>query len=101
VLTSVAPAFARAETALREEFQSLTVAKGELPPLTDWGVEDFSETVHSLGIHYLALVGQRAGWIATPEYPVRLTLPSGQLADGPGFVKPDVIWWDRESRQAD
>ena len=101
MLTSVAPACARAETALRDEFQSLTVAKEELPPLTDWGVEDFSETVHSLGIHYLALIGRRGGWIAVPEYPVRLTLPSGQLADGPIFVKPDVVWWNRESRQAE
>lgn len=101
MLTGVAPAFSGAETALRDEFRSLTVAREELPPLTDWGVEDFSETVHSLGIHYLALVGRRAGWIAVPEYPVRLSLPASQLVDGPVFVKPDVVWWNHESRKVD
>lgn len=89
------------ELLLKQEFRTLAVAREHLPMLTDWGVEDFSETVHSLGMNYLTLVGRVAGRIAVSEYPVRMTPGLGVFAEGPGFVRPDVVWWNRETRSVE
>ena len=89
------------ELLLKREFQTLAVAREHLPMLTDWGVEDFSETVHSLGMNYLTLVGRVAGRLAVSEYPVRMTPGLGVFAEGPGFVRPDVVWWNRETRSVE
>lgn len=87
------------EELLRQEFSTLAVARAHLPMLTNWGLEDFSETVHSLGMNYLAAIGKAAGRIAVSEYPVRLISVAGTAGEVPAFVRPDVVWWDRESRR--
>lgn len=63
--------------------------------LTDWGVEDFSHTIHSLGCNYLAAVGREAGFWAMSEYPVRV--PSSGVQHS---VRPDIVWWERSSADA-
>jgi hypothetical protein len=85
-------ALRRAERALRAELASLAVARADFPMLTAWGVENFSQTIHSLGCNYLAAVGRAAGFWAISEYPVRV--PSVGAA---GSVRPDVAWWDRDT----
>ena len=87
------------EESVRQEFRTTAAAREELPVLSDWGVEDFSETVHSLGINYLAVVGRRTGRVAATEYPVRLRASGGTGSMAPAWVIPDVVWWDRDSRQ--
>ena len=41
-----------------EEFSSLSFIAEAFPMLTDWGVEDFSLTIHSLGCNYLSALGR-------------------------------------------
>lgn len=84
-----------AEKALREEFGSLKLAHAEFPMLTDWGVVDFSHTIHSLGCNYLAQVGRNAGFWAMSEYPVRVVSSGPQVS-----VRPDVAWWEKPSGDA-
>lgn len=89
------------ESLLRQEFRSLAVARSQFPMLTDWGIEDFSETVHSLGMNYLTSVGRSGGRLAVSEYPVKLSSVHSRAAEAPGFVRPDVVWWNRESRRVE
>lgn len=55
---------------------------------TDWGVEDTSVAVHSLGLSYLVTLGQSLGYAACHEYPVA---PN---------VRADCVWWDKSTQQA-
>jgi hypothetical protein len=86
---------------LLEEFKTRSTAKAELPMLTDWGVEDFSERIHSLGINYLSLVGRRAGRLAASEYPFRLRNSAAPGGQGSAWVIPDVVWWDPRTREVE
>jgi hypothetical protein len=101
VISRSTPLIDETEVLLRQEFRTLAVARDHLPMLTDWGVEDFSETVHSLGMNYLTSIGRVSGRVAVSEYPVRLLPGAGPATEVPGFVRPDVVWWSRESRQVE
>ena len=85
----------QAEQALRAEFGSLDLAREAFPMLTDWGVADFSHTIHSLGCNYLTAIGREAGFWAVSEYPVRVPSAGAQHS-----VRPDVAWWERPSGDA-
>jgi hypothetical protein len=87
------------EKALQQEFRTLSAANADLPMLTEWGVESFSERIHSLGINYLAQIGRRAGYIAVSEYPVRVARSPESVLSPPSWVIPDVVWWDRTTRR--
>lgn len=78
------------ETVLRDEFGTLNLAREQFPMLTAWGAEDFSETIHSLGINYLSALGRHAGRWAASEFPVRV-----ERATGPSHVRIDTVWWSR------
>ncbi|MBT2989950.1 MAG: hypothetical protein KME65_13430 [Candidatus Thiodiazotropha sp. (ex Ctena orbiculata)] len=78
--------------AIDDEFRSLEFARQAFPMLIDWGVEDFSITVHSLGCNYLSALGRELGFWAISEYPVRV--PREGAAHS---VRPDVAWWARKS----
>src|SRR5262249_49350190 len=76
---------------LAEEFQSRAFLRDEFPMLASWGVEDYSHTVHSLGLNYLAALGRHFGLWAVSEYPV---------APAPAYlavrnVRCDVVWFAR------
>jgi hypothetical protein len=90
------PSIAQTEAVLRQEFGSLTFARTEFPMLTDWGIEDFSETVHSFGMNYLAALGRHAGRWAVSEFPVQT-----QGLEEDGFVRLDAVWWSRPSGQVE
>lgn len=80
--------------ALQEEFRTLAFAHAEFPMLMRWGIEDFSQTIHSLGCNYLAGLGRQLGHWAITEYPIRI--------DGCGeiqSVRTDVAWWDKSNEQ--
>jgi hypothetical protein len=99
--TSGQPQMSSAEEALRDEFCTLACAHEDIPILCDWGIEDFSETLHSAGINYLAAIGRRAGRVAMTEYPVRVTTPGRWCTPVPGWVIPDAVWWRRETREVE
>lgn len=71
---------------LWKEFQQLRLAREHFPMWTEWGIEDVSTTVHSLGLSYLVTAGQALGLAACAEFPVDPT------------VRSDGIWWDKETR---
>jgi hypothetical protein len=73
---------------LRLELERLDVARAQFPLWTEWGVADESYAVHSLGLSYLARVGQELGYMASIEYPV-----AGH------HVRADGVWWDRGTRR--
>jgi len=75
-----------------EEFNSLSFIAEAFPMLTDWGVEDFSLTIHSLGCNYLSALGRSLDFWAMSEYPVRL------LTNGLGSIRPDAVWWKKPDR---
>ena len=78
---------ANAHAALSAELKTLDVARAQFPMWTDWGVEDESVALHSLGLSYLTTVGQHAGYACCCEYPV-----AGHK------VRADSVWWDKEMR---
>lgn len=78
---------ADAAAGLRAELNRLAIAQRDFPIWTDWGVEDESHAVHSLGLSYLVRVGQDLGYVAASEYPV-----VGH------HVRADAVWWDRVTR---
>ncbi len=78
---------ADAHAALSAELKTLDIARAQYPMWTDWGVEDESVAVHSLGLSYLTTVGQHAGYVCCCEYPV-----AGHK------VRADSVWWDKETR---
>jgi hypothetical protein len=85
---------AQAAGILQREFASLIFARSEFPMLTDWGVEDFSETIHSLGMNYLASLGRQHGRWAVSEYPVPVL---GE--PDTSHVRLDAVWWTRPAGQ--
>jgi hypothetical protein len=86
---------AQVEAILRAEFGGLAYARSEFPMLTDWGIEDYSETIHSCGMNYLAALGRHHARWALSEYPVAVSNPP---ADGPS-VRLDAVWWSRPAGQ--
>jgi hypothetical protein len=101
VTKSAASRTVNIEQALQQEFRTLSAANADLPMLTDWGVESFSERIHSLliGINYLAQIDRRAGYVAVSEYPVRMAALLATVPVSPCWVIPDVVWWDRATRR--
>ena len=73
---------------LRDEFDSLLLADEHFPMWRNWGVEDTSVAVHSLGLSYLLTIGQQAGYAACCEYPVAAN------------VRADCVWWNKDSKEA-
>ena len=82
------------EIALRQEFKSLAFARAEFPMLTTWNVEDFSETIHSLGMNYLSAFGRHCHRWAASEYPIRVARADGSSS----HVRLDTVWWSRPTR---
>jgi hypothetical protein len=81
------------ERVLRAEFETLAFAKSEFPMLTEWGIHDFSVTIHSLGCSYLSALGRKAGCWAASDYPVRVSPTVTGYS-----VRPDVAWWRRSTQ---
>jgi hypothetical protein len=72
---------------LRSELDSRAIAASDFPIWTEWGVEDESFAIHSLGMSYLVRIGQVLGYVASCEFPV-----------AGNDVRADAIWWDRITR---
>ena len=73
---------------LRSELRDLIVARHDFPIWTEWGVDDESLAMHSIGLTYLVTVGQRLGYVAVADYPV-----------AHHEIRADAVWWRRESRE--
>ncbi|MCB1066191.1 MAG: hypothetical protein KDN20_25130 [Verrucomicrobiae bacterium] len=60
---------------------------------TEWGVEDTSILVHSLGCNYLAALGRHLGFWAINEFPVK--------GKGGENIRPDAVWWNRSDKRVE
>ncbi len=94
---------------IREEFQSGKIQDDLFPMMTKFGVRDYSETVHSLGLNYITAVGRTIDEIAAvsecPVYPYEsIYHESDMIAEDSSSnygekktkdaeIRPDSIWY--------
>ena len=73
---------------LRTEFMKGTLRKTLFPMLTDFGIRDYSENVHSHGLNYLTAIGRSIEHVSAisecPVYPQKYART----------VRPDSVWFD-------
>lgn len=81
------------DTSIVAQLQSLETARELMPILTDWGIKDFSCSIHSLGMTYLTLLGNHLGYVGVAEVPIER---SGQYANIGNDVRSDSIWFNRD-----
>lgn len=97
---------------IREELKTGKIRKELFPMMTSFGVRDYSETVHTMGLNYLTAIGRTIDGITAisecPVYPYenesiissRIDV-SAMVADGftdyriakELIVRPDSIWY--------
>lgn len=80
---------------LRDELESGQLRKEHFPMLTDYGVRDYSETVHTAGLNYITQIGRSLNdVIALSEYPI-----FGEISSYPAKktreVRIDSIWFSK------
>lgn len=93
---------------IKDEFKVGSIRNEMFPMMTKFGVRDYSETVHSLGLNYITSIGRYIDGIAAisecPVYPYKeKNTYSEYAADGAGVygdtineVRPDSIWFSKE-----
>lgn len=93
---------------IKEEFKVGNIRDEMFPMMTKFGVKDYSETVHSLGLNYITAIGRYVDGIAAisecPVYPYKeKNTYSEYAADGAvvygdtiNEVRPDSIWFSKE-----
>jgi hypothetical protein len=92
--------------AIREEMKTGEIRKRFFPMMTDFGVRDYSETVHTMGLNYLTAIGRTiSDTTAISECPVypyeKQTFMAEKVAEESGeyhidkkpAVRPDSIWY--------
>ncbi|MFW6029049.1 MAG: hypothetical protein ACOCRO_02215 [Halanaerobiales bacterium] len=82
------------EDFVRQEFKQGKIRKKLFPMLTDYGIIDYSENVHSHGLNYITAIGREINGIAAvsecPIYNQDKTLRE---------VRPDSIWFNKSNNQ--
>lgn len=97
---------------IREEFQSGKIRDELFPMMTTFGVRDYSETVHSLGLNYITAIGRTIDEIAAVSecsvYPYEsIYHESDMIAESSSSyygekktkdaeIRPDSIWYSRK-----
>ncbi len=66
----------------------------ELVPIwtKDWGVKDRGVLIHSLGVTYLTLLGNRLNYVSVTEVPAPC---EGKYACVSNEIRSDAVWFDR------
>ncbi|WP_031517024.1 hypothetical protein [Desulfofalx alkaliphila] len=98
--------------AIREEMKTGEIRKRFFPMMTDFGVRDYSETVHTMGLNYLTAIGRTiSDTTAISECPVypyeKQTFMAEKVAEESGeyhidkkpAVRPDSIWYSTKDNQ--
>ena len=97
--------------AIREEFESGNVRNELFPMMTKFGVRDYSETVHTLGLNDSTAIGRTIEGISAisecPVYPygkilcesvAEATIAYGESKkEKDAEVRPDSIWYSKET----
>ncbi|KAJ51233.1 hypothetical protein BD780_003479 [Clostridium tetanomorphum] len=100
------------ESFIREEFKTGIVREKLFPMMTKFGVRDYSETVHSLGLNYITAIGREFNEVVSlSEYPVyphvaikgynEFKIAENNEVYGVSKaniisqVRPDSVWFDK------
>ncbi len=97
---------------IREEFKSGKIRDELFPMMTKFGVRDYSETVHSLGLNYITAVGRTIDEIAAvsecPVYPYESVYCEGyttvetsssyygERKTKDAEIRPDSVWYSKQ-----
>jgi len=100
--------------AIRQELETGEIRKRFFPMMTDFGVRDYSETVHTMGLNYLTAIGRTikdtTAISECPVYPLEKKSnfnSAGMIAESFGEfrskkgpeVRPDSIWYSIKDNQ--
>lgn len=96
---------------IRDEFETGKIRKELFPMMTHFGIRDYSETVHTVGLNYITAIARHIeGCTSLSEYPVypgeysclnvaeERTVYMGEGAAG-SEVRTDSVWYDKRSNQ--
>ena len=79
---------------VRQEFKTGELRRKVFPMMTDYGIPDHSETVHSHGLNYITAIGRKLNNVtAISECPIHA--PNSSL----DTVRPDSVWFDLTNNQ--
>lgn len=97
--------------AIREELESGEIRKDLFPMITDFGVRDYSETVHTMGLNYITAIGRTINGVTAvsecPVYPYEKNenfinqekrvaeISLGYKLPKETEVRPDSIWYSK------
>ncbi|MDQ2087923.1 hypothetical protein RBH29_15950 [Herbivorax sp. ANBcel31] len=97
---------------IREEMKTGEIRKKLFPMMTDFGIRDYSETVHTMGLNYLTAIGRTIiDTTAISECPVysyekksfvkhkAAEINWGYSVKGEPTVRPDSIWYSTKDNQ--
>lgn len=96
---------------IKEEFKVGGIRNEMFPMMTKFGVRDYSETVHSLGLNYITAIGRYIEGIAAisecPVYPHKDNKVYNECVaeglevygDKVNEVRPDSIWFSKEDNR--
>lgn len=94
--------------AIKQEFKTGSIRNDMFPMMTKFGVRDYSETIHSLGLNYITTIGRSiAGVSAISEYPVYpysvndicdeyVAESKSTYGNKVEEIRPDSIWYSKE-----
>ena len=96
---------------IREELKAGEIRKKLFPMMTTYGIRDYSETVHTMGLNYLTAIGRTIDGVTAisecPVYPYEeinnssisnmnikvVDLPGEYKVEREPIVRPDSIWY--------
>lgn len=94
---------------IKEEFKVGSIRNEMFPMMTKFGVRDYSETVHSLGLNYITAIGRCIEGVAAisecPVYPHKdndvynecVAEEAESYGEKVSEVRPDSIWFLKEN----
>ncbi|MEG2867883.1 MAG: hypothetical protein RR894_09055 [Terrisporobacter sp.] len=92
---------------IKSEFENGDIRNNLFPMMTKFGVRDYSETVHTLGLNYITALGRYIEGVSTisecPVYPHKEDKYVKRIADEEAVygsktthVRPDSVWFSKE-----
>lgn len=98
-------------TIIKNEFNTGKIRDALFPMMTKFGVRDYSETVHSLGLNYITAIGREIEGISAisefPVYPHKSVINYNEIvAESKSIygkttneVRPDSVWFSKENNE--
>lgn len=92
---------------IKNEFETGKIRNNLFPMMTQFGVRDYSETVHTLGLNYITAIGRYMEGISTisecPVFPynentydIYAVDEASSYGNKTTHVRPDSVWFSKE-----